>query len=485
MTPRTLGLLGLVVGLVVTLGITLWHSAGQLNPALAATNPYVGGGCTEWAWQRWYDVNGSALPSNLGNAKDWAANADGRYSVGTVARARSIAVFPPGTNYRATDYPRHTDPTNGHVAFVETVYSNGTFRTSSFWSPAYTSPDYVTFYPDSRIMFIYPPAPTPTPPPTTDGSLLKGSGNAIYVMKGGLKRHVPSGATFEAMGYRWSNVNVVANSVLASIPTGNPLLDVLATGNLLRGSGSAVYVMESGRKRHVAGTSVMSACGYGWDAVYSVSNSRLSAIPTGTPLNGVPCPRLSPPTGRLLQGSGNAVHVASYGLKRHIPSAATFEAMGYKWGNVNRLPTSSLAAVPTGTPLLNALADGNLLQGTGPAVYVMQGGTKRHVASPSVMSACGYERDAVRFISNARLSSIPSGASLTGPPCAAFAPPTGTLLQGSGTAVFVMDGLAKRHVASRSAFDACGYLWGNINRIADSTLNSMPAGTVVTAPPCP
>src|ERR671931_554390 len=56
------------------------HSAVAAEPA----NPYVSwyqddygtwhSDCTYWAWQRWLEVNGEALPS-WGNAGEWAANA--------------------------------------------------------------------------------------------------------------------------------------------------------------------------------------------------------------------------------------------------------------------------------------------------------------------------------------------------------------------------------------------------------------------------
>ena len=47
------------------------------------------------------------------------------------------------------------------------------------------------------------------------------------------------------------------------------------------------------------------------------------------------------------------------------------------------------------------------------------------------------------------------------------------------------EGGAKRHVVSRSVMDSCGYLWGNINSIADSTLAAIPDGEDVVGSPCP
>jgi hypothetical protein len=173
------------------------------------------------------------------------------------------------------------------------------------------------------------------------------------------------------------------------------------------------------------------------------------------------------------------------GLKRHIPNPLTFRVEGFRWGNVNRIADSSLAAISTGDPLLSALADGNLLKGSGPEVYVMEGGVKRHVTSPAVMSACGYGWDAVRDIPDGLLNTIPEGASLSGPPCPHLSPPNAALVRGTGAAIYVMQEGLKRHIVNPGVFSACGYRWGNVNRIADSSLAGIPTGDDVAGEPCP
>jgi hypothetical protein len=318
-----------------------------------------------------------------------------------------------------------------------------------------------------------PPGPHLSPP---GGFLVQGTGGTVYVMRRGLKRRIPNPITFAVEGYRWGNVNRIADSTLASIPTGHSILNVLADGNLLKGSGSAVYVMEGGRKRHVTSSAVMDACGYGWDAVRKVPDARLSAIPAGSRLSGSPGPHLSPPGGRLVTDSGSKVYVMQKGLKRHIPNPITFAAEGYRWGNLNRLADSSLASIPMGDSILNALADGNLLKGKGGAVYVMEGGRKRHVTSPAVMDACGYGWDAVRKIPDARLSAIPEGTRLSGPPGPHLSPPDDRLVTDSGSTVYVMRRGLKRRIPNPITFAAEGYRWGNLNRLADSSLASIPTG---------
>ncbi len=167
------------------------------------------------------------------------------------------------------------------------------------------------------------------------------------------------------------------------------------------------------------------------------------------------------------------------GLKRRIPNPVTFEAQGYQWGNVNRIPDSSLDDIPTGDPLLDALADGNLLKGLGP-VYVMEGGDRRFIPNPDVLIDCGYGWDAVYVISDFRLNSIPTGGSVSGPPCPHLSPPSGVLIKGSTDSIYVMLDGSKLLIASQAAFSDCGYADGNVSTIPDIMLNSIPDGTILT-----
>jgi surface antigen len=81
------------------------------------SNPYVSwyqgddgawhSNCTFWAWQRWLEVYGEALPS-WGNAGEWAANAAAAgYPVDTIPRFGTIVMT--------------WESALGHVAFVEAV----------------------------------------------------------------------------------------------------------------------------------------------------------------------------------------------------------------------------------------------------------------------------------------------------------------------------------------------------------------------------
>jgi hypothetical protein len=318
-----------------------------------------------------------------------------------------------------------------------------------------------------------------------DGALIKGSGPWTYLMRGGLMHLIPNAQTFEANRLDWNAVLTVHDLTLLTIPQGQPLLNVLADGNVLRGSGAALYVTHGGAKRHITSTGVFALCGYGLDAVYTISNASLAGVPTGPALSSGPCPAFVPPSGTLLQGNSAVVYFVNRGLKRSVPNGVTFEALGQRWGDINPVPASLVNRVPAGASMLNALANGNVLRGSGTALYATESGRRRHVTSMAVMNQCAYAPDMVRAVSDLALAGVPGGSSLTGPPCPRFSPGNGTLLQGSGPEVYVMDGGSKRYIASGQVFAACGYQWGNVNLVADGALAKMPAGPPVTGGPCP
>ena len=194
--------------------------------------------------------------------------------------------------------------------------------------------------------------------------------------------------------------------------------------------------------------------------------------------------RLWPPNGALLKGSSDAIYVAQGGLKRRVPNDVSLEAYRHQRGNAERIANSKLARIPTGAPLLDVLADGNLLRGSGSEIYVMEGGAKRRLTSTGVMDSCRYGGDAVHLISDALLGAIPNGVGLSGLPCPRLSPSDGTLIKGNGRA-YVMDGGFKRHIAGPAIMGKCGYLWGNLNPLADSSLAGIPAGDDLTGAPCP
>jgi surface antigen len=130
------------------------------NPYTLCPGPYpTGGNCVWWAWEQWHLLNYN-LPSNWGNADEWALDAQAAgLAIGTTPRVGSIAVFPVDDGYWATS-------SAGHVAFVTSVSSDSstfdvTFQNYGDPEYMYTGNDYSVSlinepqYQDGQLRFIY------------------------------------------------------------------------------------------------------------------------------------------------------------------------------------------------------------------------------------------------------------------------------------------------------------------------------------------
>lgn len=58
-----------------------------------------------------------------------------------------------------------------------------------------------------------------------DGDLVKGAGEKIYLIENGIRRWIPTGEIFLAHGYRWDKVRQIDDRDLDAIPLGPDLPD--------------------------------------------------------------------------------------------------------------------------------------------------------------------------------------------------------------------------------------------------------------------
>jgi hypothetical protein len=378
---------------------------------------------------------------------------------------------------------------------------------------------------------------------TAEGSLIWTENGQISVVLAGILRPIPDPITFELAGFSWANVTPVGQF---GLPRGEPLLNLGITGVLIRPPGDQVpvYVLDGGVKRHITSSAAFTGCGYAWAAISTVSSAIINGIPNGPALQGAPCPVFQVPLGTLLQGDGavwvtfgqgrkwvsnfnvfvdcgyqagkigvasgtvlaglyvapqvtgctspntpvvvpdGRVYVVVSGWRRYVPSQATADALGISWGNLVPIPHGWL---PTAKPLLDIAATGRLVRppGDNVPVYVMDGASKRHITSGGVLAACGYGWDALTVLPAATLARFPDGPPLNGAPCPQPTFANGTLLLGSDGKVLVVHNGQRRWIVNAETFIACGYRGLDIDRIADSILAALPQGANLTGAPCP
>jgi len=124
-----------------------------------------------------------------------------------------------------------------------------------------------------------------------------------------------------------------------------------------------------------------------------------------------PPPSASFTDGDLLKATGPDVFVLERGQRRHVPNPAVFDAMGFDWGKVKTVKDAELQAISAGTPL-GQFPDRALLKGAGPDVFLVVSGQRRHVPDPSTFNAMGLDWKKVRTISDKELSLVPLGEPL-------------------------------------------------------------------------
>ena len=117
------------------------------------------------------------------------------------------------------------------------------------------------------------------------------------------------------------------------------------------------------------------------------------------------------PDGTLLKASGPEVDRMEGGQRRGIPDPATFNCLGLNWGAIHTISDSEWNQIPKGASYLSR-ADGTLLQGSGPQVYVMAGCQRHWIPDPDTFNAHRYNWNAIQHVSDVDLTAIPEGAPL-------------------------------------------------------------------------
>jgi hypothetical protein len=115
--------------------------------------------------------------------------------------------------------------------------------------------------------------------------------------------------------------------------------------------------------------------------------------------------------GTLLKASGPEVGKMEGGQLRSIPDPATLARQKLHGAALQTIADSDWDQIPKGAPYPSR-ADGTLLQGSGPNVYVMLGAQRRWIPDPETFTARGYSWGAIQHISDADLTAIAEGPPL-------------------------------------------------------------------------
>lgn len=219
-----------------------------------------------------------------------------------------------------------------------------------------------------------------TPSSYPDLTLLKTPDSfKVYVVIDQKKKWISTPEVFETLGYEWTNITIVDQSALDSIPD--------FEDNLIRAIGDyKVYLVVNGIKRHIPNPEIFLDYGFSWDDVKNVSQTVIDKYGRGY----------------LIRESrqGTIYYLSSGGIRKHIPTPEIFSSYNDKWEDVQVISNKEMESYP----------ESNLvkLQGTN-NVYLVQSDTKRLIPSAAIFNKNKYDWNRVMEINRAEFDWLKTG----------------------------------------------------------------------------
>jgi len=271
--------------------------------------------------------------------------------------------------------------------------------------------------------------------------LVKGSGPWVYLLDSGQKRWITSPYVFNSLGLLWEDIWTKSDSELPSV-TGQPIY------SFVKGSGSSVYLLDLGKKRHIVSPFIFERYGR-WDQITTISNDLLATFSEVDALSWL----------LVKSSSRSEVYLVDSGTKHHIPDPFHFQLWGFRWGDIATLSDNAIDQIPTGANVTF------LVKGSGSAVYFMDSGYKHWIINPSVFSDWGFRWDQIRTYSDDLVNTIWTGAPMT------------SLLKGSGSAVYLIENGYKHWLPNPDVFNRWRLNGTDIRPYSDLLVNAVYTGT--------
>jgi hypothetical protein len=236
-----------------------------------------------------------------------------------------------------------------------------------------------------------------------NGSLLVRPGGAVFVIKNGQRRYIPSPLIFQAR-YRWESLIDVSESYLNTYPQGE---NEFYPDGLLISSATGVYMMQNNVRQPITSPEVFESYGLNWGQVRRATDFELSIIPVSGAFNKVKTYR----EGSLIGAHSGAIYrVSNNGSLQYIPSPNIFNSQGFSWQSVVRFPDRVVNQYNRAGRV--GFGNGALIS-YGGGVYFIENGLKRGIPSPAIFNARGFRWSNVIAVSEDEFNSNPMGSALS------------------------------------------------------------------------
>ena len=122
----------------------------------------------------------------------------------------------------------------------------------------------------------------PASPAANDGVVQSAKDYRVYDVFGGKRHYIPNPATLDALGVS-KQIKVLSDSVLDAIPAGSDL-PALSSRVIQKASTGEVFVLESGKRRHVPDPETLKSMQISPAQIQGLPDASADAFPLGTPL---------------------------------------------------------------------------------------------------------------------------------------------------------------------------------------------------------
>lgn len=183
---------------------------------------------------------------------------------------------------------------------------------------------------------------------------------------------------------------------------------ILADGSLIRSvNGEKVYLIENRQKRWITDSATFVLRGYDWSKVIVISEMESYIYESG---ENIKSESGSLQERSLVKGSGPEVYFIENGQRRWIRDEKTFNHFNFDWGSILQISDQELFKFAEGETLaMEVFANGTLIKGTGPKIYLLEGNKKRWIVSPEVFLRNKFSWSSVIETSEQVVSSYSDG----------------------------------------------------------------------------
>ena len=288
-----------------------------------------------------------------------------------------------------------------------------------------------------------------------------GKDPSIYSIKGGVVEEI---AKIESeISSQSLKVATILKNQLDAYPFQSKT--IYPDGSLLKSyTRDNVYFVEGGKRRYVASPQLFNYRKLSWSGIKEISDRELLTYGLSSPL--------TYPDGTLIKGDGEEVFLVKGEEKRHITSAVLFEKNGYKWNSIVKISDEELSYHSDGTKIL--FADGTLIKGTGPTVYLIDGQNKRAIITLQMFNLWDFKWENVISLSDKEIVYYSEGVSLLYP--------DNTLVKEFGKSEIYLVKNEERHwVKTLEAFLGLGYKWADVIGLSLKDISQYALGSAISA----